>query len=321
MTNRVIADPPLARFLFSDTRMAPVWLLIRIYVGWAWLEAGWHKVETVGPGNYIVDGAGILAFWTRIAAIPAAPAKPVITYDWYRGFIQLLIDNHAEVVMGKVIAFGETAVGVGLILGAFVGVAAVGGAFMNLNFMLAGSSSTNPVMLLLASSSSSRGRLLVTSVWIDSFYRCSGLRGAATKTKSRSALASLRHAPRRSDARLDLAASPSAGAPVRASRTLRCHGQSTSVARRGDDAQARPRDHRRDRRSTDAPVGRDADRRRAVTGRARVSFAGTRTRGWASLRSAPRAPRGRRTSVHGPQRAPGLLRVHPRLRHVALGAR
>jgi thiosulfate dehydrogenase [quinone] large subunit len=149
LTNRIIADPPLARFLFSDTRMAPVWLLVRIYVGWAWLEAGWHKVEAVGAGNYINDGSGILAFWNRIAAIPAAPAKPAITYDWYRGFIQLLIDNHAEVVMGKVIAFGETAVGVGLIVGAFVGIAAVGGAFMNLNFMLAGSASTNPVMLLL----------------------------------------------------------------------------------------------------------------------------------------------------------------------------
>src|SRR2546428_520798 len=65
------------------------------------------------------------------------------------GFIQFLIDSHAQVIMGKVIAFGETAVGLGLIFGAFVGVAAVGGAFMNLNFMLAGSASTNPVMLLL----------------------------------------------------------------------------------------------------------------------------------------------------------------------------
>ena len=146
----VIADPPLARFLFSDTRMAPVWLVVRIYVGWAWLEAGWHKIQDVGTAtNYIYDGAGILAFWNRIAAIPAAPAKPVITYDWYRGFIQFLIDSHAQVIMGKVIAFGETAVGLGLIFGAFVGVAAVSGAFMNLNFMLAGSASTNPVMLLL----------------------------------------------------------------------------------------------------------------------------------------------------------------------------
>ena len=49
----------------------------------------------------------------------------------------------------KLIAFSETSVGIALILGAFVGIAAVGGAFMNLNFMLAGSASTNPVLLLV----------------------------------------------------------------------------------------------------------------------------------------------------------------------------
>ena len=146
----VVADPPIARFLFSDTRMALVWLFVRVYVGWAWLEAGLHKIQDTGATtNYIYDGKGILGFWANIAKIPAAPAKPAITYDWYRGFIQFLIDNHAEVVMGKVIAFGETAVGIGLIIGAFTGIAAVSGAFMNLNFMLAGSASTNPVLLLL----------------------------------------------------------------------------------------------------------------------------------------------------------------------------
>jgi thiosulfate dehydrogenase [quinone] large subunit len=147
----VIADPPLARFLFSDTRMAAVWLLVRLYVGYSWVEAGWHKISDVGAkSNYIIDGSGLLAFWQRIAAVPTAPAKPVISYDWYRGFIQLLIDNHAEVFMGKVVAFGETAVGIGLILGAFVGVAALAGGFMNMNFMLAGSASSNPVLLILA---------------------------------------------------------------------------------------------------------------------------------------------------------------------------
>jgi len=146
----VIADPPLARFLFSDTRMAVVWLVLRIYVGFSWLDAGLHKVLDAGAKtNYIYDGSGLLAFWQRIAAIPAAPAKPIITYDWYRNFIQFMVDNHWEVFFGKLIAFGETAVGIGLILGAFVGIAAVGGAFMNLNFMLAGSASTNPVLLLL----------------------------------------------------------------------------------------------------------------------------------------------------------------------------
>jgi len=146
----VIADPPLARFLFSDTRMALVWLLVRVYVGWSFLEAGWHKVQdTTATGNYIYDGAGILAFWKRIALVPAAPAKPVITFDWYRSYIQFMIDNHWEGFFGKLIAFGETAVGLGLIFGAFTGIAAVSGAFLNLNFMLAGSASTNPVLLIL----------------------------------------------------------------------------------------------------------------------------------------------------------------------------
>lgn len=145
-----IADPPLARFLFSDTRMAAVWLVVRVYVGWAWLDAGLHKVQDTGATtNYVIDGAGILAFWKRIAAVPTAPAKPAITYDWYRSFIQWLIDVHAESFFGKLIAYGETAVGLGLIFGAFTGIAAVSGAFMNLNYMLAGTASTNPVLLLL----------------------------------------------------------------------------------------------------------------------------------------------------------------------------
>jgi thiosulfate dehydrogenase [quinone] large subunit len=148
--NTVIADPPLARLLFADTRLAPLWFLVRLYVGYSWLDAGLHKILDAGAKtNYIIDGAGIYAFWQRIAAIPAAPAKPVITYDWYRSYIQFMIENHWEGVFGKLIAFGETAVGLGLIFGAFVGIAAVGGAFMNLNFMLAGSASSNPVLLLL----------------------------------------------------------------------------------------------------------------------------------------------------------------------------
>src|SRR5437879_9754267 len=142
----VVADPPVARFLFSDTRMALVWLIVRIYVGWSFLEAGFHKIQDPG---WMESGKSILGFWTSAVKIPAAPAKPAISYDWYRGFLQFLIDNHAEQFMGKVIAICETAVGLGLILCAFTGIAAVSGAFLNMNFLLAGSASTNPVLLLL----------------------------------------------------------------------------------------------------------------------------------------------------------------------------
>jgi hypothetical protein len=36
-----VADPPLARLLFSDTRMAWFWLVVRLYVGYAWVDCRW----------------------------------------------------------------------------------------------------------------------------------------------------------------------------------------------------------------------------------------------------------------------------------------
>ncbi len=127
-----IQDPPVARFLFSDTRMAVVWLIVRLYVGYQWLEAGWHKVQDPG---WMSGGASLLGFWQNVAKVPAPPARAPISFDWYRNFIQLLIDNGTYDWFAKLVALGETLVGVGLIVGAFVGIAAFFGALMNFNFM------------------------------------------------------------------------------------------------------------------------------------------------------------------------------------------
>ena len=51
---------------------------------------------------------------------------PAITYDWWRNFLQFLLDNQAYTWFGKVITFGKLAVGLGLICGALVGLAAAG---------------------------------------------------------------------------------------------------------------------------------------------------------------------------------------------------
>lgn len=52
-------------------------------------------------------------------------------------------------LFSHLVAWGELLVGVGLILGAFTGVAAFFGAFMNMNYLFAGAVSTNPFMFLI----------------------------------------------------------------------------------------------------------------------------------------------------------------------------
>jgi thiosulfate dehydrogenase [quinone] large subunit len=143
-----VEDPPLAKFLFGSTKAAWFWLVVRLYVGYAWIDAGLHKVAD--PKWGFGDGAAILGYWQNAVKVPAPPAKAAITYDWFRGFLQLLIDNGAHTWMGGLVAYGEVLVGVGLIVGGLVGIAAFFGALMNMNFMLAGSASTNPLLFFLA---------------------------------------------------------------------------------------------------------------------------------------------------------------------------
>ena len=39
-----IPGPPWAYFLFKDTRAAWLWLPLRLYLGWSWLQHGLEKV-------------------------------------------------------------------------------------------------------------------------------------------------------------------------------------------------------------------------------------------------------------------------------------
>jgi thiosulfate dehydrogenase (quinone) large subunit len=141
-----IEGPAFTRFLFSNSRAGLFWLPVRLFLGFSWLEAGWHKAT--GPG-WLDGGTALGGFWKAAVAIPAE-GRPAITYEWYRGFLQVLLDNGAQSWFAWVITFGEIAVGLGLIFGVLTGFAAFFGALMNMSFLLAGSASTNPVMFSLA---------------------------------------------------------------------------------------------------------------------------------------------------------------------------
>jgi thiosulfate dehydrogenase [quinone] large subunit len=121
---------------------------LRVWLAAQWLTAGLHKLSD--PAWTDGSGRGLLSFW-KAALAPNAHGASAITYDWYRAFIQLLVDSHAEESwFSKLIAGGEASVGVGLLLGTFVPLAALGGLSMNMSYMLAGATSTNPALALAA---------------------------------------------------------------------------------------------------------------------------------------------------------------------------
>ncbi len=142
----VVEDPPIARILFGDVRLSWIWLLLRLYVGYEWVTAGFEKFENPA---WMSTGTALKGFWTGAIATPATGKAP-ITFDWYRDFLTMLLNGGHYVWFAKLITLGEMAIGVGLIVGAFVGVAAFFGAFMNWNFGMAGSASVNPMFFALS---------------------------------------------------------------------------------------------------------------------------------------------------------------------------
>lgn len=138
-TTVYIPDPPLARFLFSDTRFAWFWLIVRLYLAYSWLSSGFGKLTNPAWSQ---TGEALMGFWAK-----ALEGK--IYFDWYQAFIQYLYDMQAWTWFSKLVIAGELFVGLSLLLGAFVGIGAFTGAFLNWNFLLAGTTSSNPLFLVL----------------------------------------------------------------------------------------------------------------------------------------------------------------------------
>ncbi len=152
-----IPEPPIARFFFADTRMAWLWLIVRLYVGYQWISAGFEKLtgyslfgEAQKGGAWIFSGhdSAAMAGFVSGALKLSTGAHPSVQ-GWYAWFLQSLVLPNAA-FFAYVITFGEILVGLGLIFGCLTGIAAFFGVFMNLNFMLAGAVSINPVIGALA---------------------------------------------------------------------------------------------------------------------------------------------------------------------------
>jgi thiosulfate dehydrogenase [quinone] large subunit len=139
-------DPPIARALFGNVRWSWIWLILRLYAGYEWFTAGLEKAQS--PAWVGANAGAAISGFVKGALNKASGDHPDVQ-GWYATFLQSAVLPNAA-LWGRLVAYGELLVGVALIVGLFTGIAAFFGSFMNANYLLAGTVSTNPILFAIA---------------------------------------------------------------------------------------------------------------------------------------------------------------------------
>jgi len=144
-----------ADWLFRSNYASVIWLVVRVWLGYQWLNAGYQKIwgsENMAFWNG--GGAGVYGFAKAGVAANQTPMGAV-GFGWWAGFLHNFVMPNASWI-AKAISLGELAVGICLILGLFTGVAAFAAVALNFTYMMTGTAGVNPlfavagVMLVLA---------------------------------------------------------------------------------------------------------------------------------------------------------------------------
>lgn len=139
-------EPRISKLIFGSRMSVPFWTVVRIYLGYLWLTAGWGKATSsawVGPEA----GGAVTGFLNRALTLTTGEHPSV--QGWYAWLIETVFIPNAA-LMSHLVAFGEVLVGIALIFGFLTGISAFFGGFMNAAFLFAGTISTNPLMFVLA---------------------------------------------------------------------------------------------------------------------------------------------------------------------------
>jgi thiosulfate dehydrogenase (quinone) large subunit len=116
----------------NGTKIAIVWTILRIWLGLQWIEAGIYKIRSGFEVSGFLQGA-----------IANARGDHPTVQGWYAGFLEGFALPNIE-FFNILIPWGEFLVGLGLILGLATIPALIAGAFMNINFIMAGVGLSSP---------------------------------------------------------------------------------------------------------------------------------------------------------------------------------
>ncbi len=141
------ADPSMATFIGNRSLSGIIWLVLRLWLGYAWLQAGWGKVFGEKAAVWVGDKAGVAVTGFLKGALARATGENPLVPAWYADFIRDVALPNAQ-VFSYLVAYGEVLVGLALVVGVATNFAALMGIIMNLSYLFAGTISKNPQMLL-----------------------------------------------------------------------------------------------------------------------------------------------------------------------------
>lgn len=125
---------------FKSPKASWIWLILRLYVGYEMMMAGWEKIT--GPKPF--DTAGTFAFALKTNAAGPHPSMQ----PWFAWIVRSIYVPTAP-LWNFLVQYGELLTGIALILGFATIFAGVMAMVMNLNFLLLGFPSTNTQLLIL----------------------------------------------------------------------------------------------------------------------------------------------------------------------------
>ncbi len=138
----------ISDWLFRSTEASFLWLIVRLWLGYEWLNAGYQKLWGSEKAAFWNGGSGVKGFATAGVAGSTA-GKGGASYGWWAGFLHnFVIPNSSWIA--KFITVSEILIGVALILGLFTGVAAFAGLSLNIVYMFSGSAGVNPMYAILS---------------------------------------------------------------------------------------------------------------------------------------------------------------------------
>jgi thiosulfate dehydrogenase [quinone] large subunit len=151
-TAAAATDGRLGAALFHNPRTAPVWLVLRLWLGYEWLHAGWSKLHEAAPAGWFHDAPSLQGFVFGADAVwdhrAQAFGHPNVHYGWFTDFLHFVADHGW--FFGPLIVVSEILVGLGLVTGTLTRWAALSAVALNVMYTMGGAAGVNGVFIAAA---------------------------------------------------------------------------------------------------------------------------------------------------------------------------